>query len=73
MYLYGHAPTVLDAVATTLLARLMDMQRDDLLDDATVRDYATGVMGAEEWQRVMQGRRTVYDASAVVGTQPDPL
>lgn len=61
-YIFGGNPTVLDAVATTLLARLMDMQRDDLVDD-TVRNYALGVLGTDEWLKTTQGRQTVYDES----------
>lgn len=61
-YIFGRDPTVLDAVATALLARLMDMHRNDLLDD-TLRSYALGVLGTDEWRKTTQGRPTIYDDS----------
>jgi hypothetical protein len=60
--IFGRNPTILDAVATTLVARLMDVQRNELVDD-TMRSYTLGVLTTDEWRRTTQGRRTVYDAS----------
>lgn len=61
-YVFGGTPTVLDAAGTALLARFMEMQRDDLMDD-TVRNYALGVLGTDEWHKTTLGRPTVYHES----------
>ncbi|KAF4124599.1 hypothetical protein GMORB2_5265 [Geosmithia morbida] len=59
IYIFGTRPSVADAVVTALLARLMDVGRDDIVDDETARDYTTKVISSSEWQKVMQGRRTL--------------
>lgn len=61
-WIFGDRPTILDAHATALTARLMDVDRDDLLSEA-VREYARGVMATPEWNMVTHGRRTVWDVS----------
>ncbi|CAH0039286.1 unnamed protein product [Clonostachys solani] len=63
LYLFGDKPTLLDAHAAAFLARLIDLQRLDLLSNPIVRDYALGITSTNEWQHITQGLRTVWDGS----------
>lgn len=72
-YLFGDKPTILDAHATALLARLLDLGRDDLICDPDIRDYALGIMNTEEWQRITHGRRTLWEDSYGDVSEMDPL
>lgn len=63
LYLFGDKPSILDAYATTLIARLMDLDRDDLISDSSIRDYAIAVMNTDEWRRTTFGRKTIWDES----------
>lgn len=63
IYLFGDKPTILDAYATTLVARLMDLGRDDLISSSVTREYAFGIINTEEWLRTTLGRPTVWKAS----------
>lgn len=62
IYIFGSKPCVADAVATALLARLIDVGRDDLFDDAAAKDYTSRVRQSDEWKAFMQDRRTVPGA-----------
>lgn len=61
-WIFGGRPTILDAHVTVLAARLMDVDRTDLLPDE-VQAYARGVMATPEWKKATAGRRTVWDES----------
>ena len=71
-WIFGEKPTILDAHATPLAARLMDCERNEILTDE-VRDYAQGVMSTPEWGKVTNGRRTVWDVSYGHVADLDPL
>lgn len=71
-WVFGDRPTVLDAHATALLARLVDIERKDLISDAA-QDYARGVMATTEWNKVTQGRRTIWDVSLGHVAELNPL
>ena len=59
MWLFGDQPTILDAHATTFIARLTDVERFDLLTE-TVQRYAGEITKTKEWHAVTHGRRTVW-------------
>lgn len=61
VYIFGDKPSILDAYATSLVAHLMDLGRDDLIANDTVRHYAMGVMSTLEWCRTTAGRRTIWE------------
>lgn len=61
-WIFGNRPTIIDAHATPLLARLLDVKRDDLVPDAG-REYVRGVLATPEWDQVTHGRRTLWDVS----------
>lgn len=63
IYLFGDKPTILDALSTTLIARLMDLGRDDLIFSSMTREYAFGVINTEEWLRTTLGRPTLWNVS----------
>ncbi|KAK5998772.1 hypothetical protein PT974_01154 [Cladobotryum mycophilum] len=71
-WIFGDYPTILDAHATALAARLMDMERDDIVT-VPVWEYAKGVMATEEWNKVTYGRRTVWDISVGHVAKLNPL
>ncbi|CAM1502021.1 Fc.00g040050.m01.CDS01 [Cosmosporella sp. VM-42] len=56
-WIFGHRPTILDAHATPLIARLMDVGRYDLLPDEA-QDYARRVITTSEWKETIKGRST---------------
>jgi len=58
IYLYGASPTVLDAVAVSLLARLMDVGRTNLLTD-TLISYHNAIRQTREWTDIVQGSTVV--------------
>lgn len=61
MYLFGDKPSILDAYATTLVARLIDMGRDDLISEPLLREYAVAVMDTDEWRKATFGRKTIWE------------
>lgn len=61
-WIFGHKPTILDAHATALAARLMDAKRLDVLSEA-VQIYTRRVLETEEWRAVTHGRPTLWDTS----------
>ncbi|KAH6888096.1 hypothetical protein B0T10DRAFT_67844 [Thelonectria olida] len=61
-WIFGARPTILDAHVTALAARLMDVDRADLLPDE-VQEYARGVIASPEWRKVTNGRPTVWNES----------
>ncbi|KAF7556753.1 hypothetical protein G7046_g6223 [Stylonectria norvegica] len=63
-WIFGARPTILDAHATALAARLIDVERYDLLPDEA-REYARGVMATPEWKEITHGRPTIRDTSWV--------
>ncbi|KAL6880982.1 hypothetical protein J3F83DRAFT_20242 [Trichoderma novae-zelandiae] len=62
LWIFGDRPTILDAHATALIARLMDVSRQDLLTER-VQEYARGVLASEEWNEVTHGRTTLWNVS----------
>ena len=56
-WIFGHHPTILDAHATALIARLIDVERYDMLPDE-VQDYARRVIATPEWKEAIKGRST---------------
>ncbi|EHK22447.1 uncharacterized protein TRIVIDRAFT_17565 [Trichoderma virens Gv29-8] len=62
LWIFGDRPTILDAHATALIARLMDVSRRDLLTER-VQDYARGIFASEEWDEVTHGRTTLWNVS----------
>ncbi|KAH7019970.1 hypothetical protein EDB80DRAFT_212466 [Ilyonectria destructans] len=61
-WIFGDQPTILDAHVAALAARLMDVDRGDLLPEE-VQAYARSVIATPEWNRVTSGRPTVWDDS----------
>lgn len=59
MWIFGDQPTILDAHVAALAARLMDVDRSDLLPEE-VQAYARSVIATPEWNRVTSGRPTVW-------------
>lgn len=57
-------PTLLDAHTVPVIARFMDekVKRHDLVP-AELQEYATRVMDLPDWDAVMHGRPTVWNAS----------
>ncbi|PTB70550.1 hypothetical protein BBK36DRAFT_1165073 [Trichoderma citrinoviride] len=62
LWIFGDRPTILDAHAAALIARLMDVRRQDLLTER-VQEYARGVFASEEWNEVTHGRTTLWNVS----------
>lgn len=62
LWIFGDGPTILDAHATALIARLMDVRRQDLLTER-VQEYARGIFASEEWDEVTHGRTTLWNVS----------
>lgn len=62
LWIFGDKPTILDAHATALIARLTDVRRQDLLT-ARVQEYAKGVFASEEWKEATHGRTTLWNVS----------
>lgn len=71
-FIFSGQPTVLDAVATTLFVRLMDVGRENLLDETT-KAYTLRMKDTEQWKRTTHGRRTVWDASIGKVAELNPL
>ncbi|KAL7796500.1 hypothetical protein V8C37DRAFT_400258 [Trichoderma ceciliae] len=61
-WIFGERPTILDAHATALIARLMDVDRQDMLTER-VQEYARGIFASEEWDEVTHGRTTLWNVS----------
>ncbi|KAL7938037.1 hypothetical protein V8C35DRAFT_290677 [Trichoderma chlorosporum] len=62
LWIFGDKPTILDAHAAALIARLMDVNRQDLLTDS-VQEYARGIFASDEWDEVTHGRTTLWNVS----------
>lgn len=66
LWLFGPdaGPTLLDAHAVPVIARLMDekVKRHDLVPEK-LQEYAKRVLELPEWDAVMHGRPTVWNAS----------
>lgn len=62
LWIFGDKPTILDAHVTALIARLMDVSRQDLLTER-VQEYARGIFASEEWDEVTHGRTTLWNVS----------
>lgn len=50
-------PSALDAHLVVFIARMMDINRGDLVPEA-LKGYAAKAMNGTEWKEVMQGRTT---------------
>ncbi|QPG94593.1 hypothetical protein C2857_006487 [Epichloe festucae Fl1] len=61
-WIFGNQPTILDAHAAVLVARMMDLERLDLIPDR-VRVYANSVKETAEWEQLTQGQPTFSNAS----------
>lgn len=61
-WIFGDYPTILDAHAGALVARLMDMERYDLIP-GPVKAYGRGIMESPEWNKTTHGRPTVWNVS----------
>lgn len=61
-WVFGARPTIIDAHAAPLLARLLDVQRPEFVK-GILRDYVEGVKKTEAWQRTTKGRPTSYTRS----------
>ena len=64
-------PSLLDAYIGSLIVRLMDNQRNELLPEA-VQAYGAAIRESDEWKQVMHGRRTVWDPSMGAIQDLDP-
>ncbi|POS70335.1 hypothetical protein DHEL01_v211268 [Diaporthe helianthi] len=76
VWLFGPdvGPTILDAHTVPFIARMVDekVNRSSLVP-AELQEYASRVMARPEWDAVMHGRPTVYDASMGPVRELDPL
>ncbi|KJZ75799.1 hypothetical protein HIM_04956 [Hirsutella minnesotensis 3608] len=61
-WLFGPKPTILDAYAWTLVARLMEWNRFDVIPER-VRRFTEKVLKTEEWNKVTHGRPTRWTES----------
>lgn len=73
IFIFGDKPTVLDAVATTFLSRLHDMNQTDLVDDDKAWDYHRQMLKTEAWRRTTHGRTTIWQPSDGPAEQWQPL
>jgi glutathione S-transferase len=71
-WIFGKRPTIADAHATAMIARLMEVKRQDLLTER-VQEYTRGVLASEEWNEVTHGRATRWNASMGDVTLINPL
>ncbi|KAK7701011.1 hypothetical protein SLS64_010605 [Diaporthe eres] len=76
LWLFGPraGPTLLDAHTVPVIARLLDerVKRHDLVP-GKLQEYAIRVMRLPEWNSVMHGRPTVWNASLGPVRDLDPL
>ncbi|KAG8158127.1 hypothetical protein KVR01_011888 [Diaporthe batatas] len=76
VWLFGPeaGPTILDAHTVPFIARMRDEKvgRGNLVPPE-LQEYASRVMGRPEWDEVMHGRPTIYDASMGPVRELDPL
>lgn len=76
LWLFGPraGPTLLDAHTVPVIARLLDekVKRHDLVP-GKLREYAKRVMKLPEWDSVMHGRPTVWNAFLGPVRDLDPL
>lgn len=76
VWLFGPdvGPTILDAHTAPFIARMMDEKvgRSSLVPPE-LQEYAARVMERPEWDAVMHGRPTMYDASIGPVRELDPL
>ncbi|KAJ6444119.1 thioredoxin-like protein [Purpureocillium lavendulum] len=71
-WIFGDKPTILDAHAAALTARLLDQKRHDLVLPA-VKEYTEVVLKTEEWRGVTHGRPTLWDVSMGHAADLHPL
>ncbi|EQL01995.1 hypothetical protein G6O67_008350 [Ophiocordyceps sinensis] len=71
-WIFGEKPTILDAHAAALAARLIDAKRLDVLSEA-VRLYTSRVLETEEWKAVTHGRPTLWNSSMGDAADLNPL
>ncbi|RFU75034.1 thioredoxin [Trichoderma arundinaceum] len=62
LWVFGERPTIVDAHATAMILRLIDVNRQDVLTER-VQEYARGVSASEEWDEVTHGRTTLWNVS----------
>ncbi len=59
-WIFGTAePTALDTHTVPLIARLIDVGREEMLS-IRVKDYALRAFETEEWKAIMEDRKTVF-------------
>lgn len=71
-WIFGDTPTILDAHAATLIARIIDLERFDLVSEPA-RVYASAVMETNEWKQVAHGRPTIWNDELGPVEDLDPL
>lgn len=57
-WLFGDKPTILDGFALPFVARLIDVERADLVPEITA-NYARKALKTPEWEQVTHGRSTI--------------
>lgn len=76
VWLFGPdvGPTILDAHTVPFILRMMDEKvgRSSMVP-TELQEYASRVMGGPEWDAVMHGRPTMYDASMGPVRELNPL
>lgn len=72
-FIFGEKPTVLDAVVTAFLSRLLDVEQTDLVEDPNVWDYHREATETEAWKQTMNGRKTIWQLSDGPADQWCPL
>jgi hypothetical protein len=60
-WLFGK-PTIIDAHATAMVARLLDRDMTEMVPE-NVQAYGRHIVETKEWKKVTHGRRTVWDPS----------
>lgn len=71
-WVFGEQPTIVDAHATAMILRLMDVNRREMLPER-VQAYARAVSATEEWNEVAHGRTTLWNVSLGHVADLDPL
>lgn len=61
-WLFGNEPTVLDAHVVAFFARLLDVNRDDLIPES-LREYTARIVSGTEWEEVVHGRSTMWSVA----------
>lgn len=71
-WIFGAKPTIIDAHAVPMLARLVDVDRREFVPER-LENYLRGAMATGEWQRVTHGRKTQPERSYGPARDLNPL